>query len=89
MEATNAKIVIMSQPVESLIQQAWELLSEIQAHPQVKHLEYSPDATIGDALQALVELQSEIDDSPMPEKYFVSANNPLSDEENNDGQTNP
>jgi hypothetical protein len=48
------------QPLHDLIQQAKDLISEIQTHPEVTDLEYSPDVTLGDAQQALNELAWEL-----------------------------
>lgn len=50
----------MTQSIESLINQAKELITQIQSHPEVQQLEYSPDLNIADAKQALIELSWEL-----------------------------
>ena len=42
-----------------LVDQALELLTKIQKHTDFKAVEYSPDLTVGDAEQALIELRWE------------------------------
>ena len=42
-----------------LVEQALELLTKIQNHRDFKAVEYSPDLTLGDAEQALIELRWE------------------------------
>ncbi|MCG6133970.1 MAG: hypothetical protein MET45_04830 [Nostoc sp. LLA-1] len=48
-----------NQPLPELINQAQELLAQIRKHPDFKTLKYHPDVTLGDAEQALIELQSQ------------------------------
>jgi hypothetical protein len=46
--------------LSNLINQSLTLIEKIKSHPQFKLVEYSPDLTLGDAQQALIELQSEL-----------------------------
>lgn len=46
--------------LSKLISQSLTLIEKIKSHPQFKLVEYSPDLTLGDAQQALIELQSEL-----------------------------
>ncbi|QLE59975.1 hypothetical protein [Nostoc sp. TCL26-01] len=46
--------------LSKLINQSLTLIEKIKNHPQFKLVEYSPDLTLGDAQQALIELQSEL-----------------------------
>ncbi|MBD2564302.1 MULTISPECIES: hypothetical protein [Nostoc] len=46
-----------TQPLPELIAQAQQLLTLIRQHPQFKALDYHPDLSIGDAIQALNELR--------------------------------
>ncbi|WP_414546626.1 hypothetical protein [Nostoc sp. CCY0012] len=46
--------------LSKLINQSLTLIEKIKSHPQFKLVEYSPDVTLGDAQQALIELQSEL-----------------------------
>ena len=45
-----------TQPLPELIFQAQQLLTQIRQHPQFQALDYHPDLSIGDAIQALNEL---------------------------------
>ena len=40
-----------------LVDQALEVIAKIQNHRDFKAVEYSPDLTVGDAEQALIELR--------------------------------
>lgn len=42
-----------------LVDQALEVIAKIQNHRDFKFVEYSPDLTVGDAEQALIELRWE------------------------------
>jgi hypothetical protein len=46
--------------LSKLISQSLTLIERIKSHPQFQLIEYSPDLTLGDAQQALIELQSEL-----------------------------
>jgi hypothetical protein len=46
--------------LSKLINQSLTLIEKIKNHPQFKTLNYQPDITLGDAQQALIELQSEL-----------------------------
>ena len=48
-----------------LVNQALELLTKIQNHRDFKSIEYSPDLTLGDAEQALLELRWNIPQPPL------------------------
>jgi DnaJ-domain-containing protein 1 len=48
------------QSLPELVNQAQQLLSQIQQHPHFQALRYHPDVTIGDASQAIEELRTEI-----------------------------
>ena len=48
-----------------LVDQALELLARIQNHRDFKSVEYSPDLTVGDAEQALIELRWSIPQPPL------------------------
>lgn len=52
-----------------LVAQALELLTKIQNHRDFKAVEYSPDLTVGDAQQALIELRWEALPNP-PVRHF-------------------
>jgi hypothetical protein len=43
--------------LSELANQAQQVIQEITQHPEYQQLEYSPDVTIGDAQQAILELQ--------------------------------
>jgi hypothetical protein len=49
------------QSLPELISQCQELLSEICQHPEYKALDYHPDVNLGDATQALNELNWSVD----------------------------
>jgi hypothetical protein len=46
--------------IQELVNQSLETIQEIKNHPHFKTLNYQPDVTLGDAQQALIELQSEL-----------------------------
>ncbi|WP_414546067.1 hypothetical protein [Nostoc sp. CCY0012] len=46
--------------LSKLINQSLTLIEKIKSHPQFQTLNYQPDVTLGDAQQALMELQSEL-----------------------------
>ena len=45
--------------LSTLINQSLALIDQIQKHPDFKAVKYSPDLTLGDAQQALLELHWE------------------------------
>ena len=59
-----------NQPLPELINQAQQLLTQIHQHPQYKAIEYHPDLSIGDAIQALNELRFEVLPSLEPLQIF-------------------
>ncbi|WP_414528459.1 hypothetical protein [Nodularia chucula] len=48
-----------------LVEQALEVIAKIQNHRDFKSIEYSPDLTLGDAEQALIELRWNIPQPPL------------------------
>ncbi|MCC2694496.1 hypothetical protein IQ240_18175 [Nodularia sp. LEGE 04288] len=46
-----------SKELSTLINQSLALIDQIQKHPDFQAVEYSPDLTLGDAQQALLELR--------------------------------
>ncbi|MBH8577080.1 hypothetical protein I8752_29680 [Nostocaceae cyanobacterium CENA369] len=59
-----------SQPLPDLIAQAQQLLTQIRQHPQFQALDYHPDLSIGDAIQALNELSFSALPSSEPLQVF-------------------
>jgi hypothetical protein len=59
-----------NQALPELIAQGQEILSAIRQHPDYQTLDYHPDLSIGDAVQALNELSFEVLSSPQPIKIF-------------------
>ncbi|RCJ39095.1 hypothetical protein A6770_39085 [Nostoc minutum NIES-26] len=59
-----------TQPLPELINQAHQLLTQIRQHPQFQALDYHPDLSIGDAIQALNELRFSALPSPEPVQIF-------------------
>lgn len=45
-----------TQSLQQLVDQAQKILDEIRQHPEFKALDYHPDVMIGDAIQAVREL---------------------------------
>ncbi|MEA5504848.1 hypothetical protein VB735_17390 [Halotia wernerae UHCC 0503] len=62
------------QSLPELISQCQELLSEICQHPEYKALDYHPDVTLGDATQALNELNWSVDSANESRANAPSAN---------------
>ena len=59
-----------SQPLTELIATGQEILQAIHQHPDYKALNYYPDLSIGDAIQALNELNFEVLPNPEPLQIF-------------------
>ena len=59
-----------SKELSTLINQSLALIDQIQKHPDFQAVEYSPDLTLGDAQQALVELRWQTLPQSQPSKTF-------------------
>jgi hypothetical protein len=59
-----------SKELSTLINQSLALIDQIQKHPDFQAVEYSPDLTLGDAQQALLELRWETLPQSEPIKTF-------------------
>lgn len=59
-----------TQSLPELIAQGQEILSAIRQHPDYKTLDYHPDLSIADAVQALNELRLEVLPSPQSVQIF-------------------
>ena len=59
-----------SKELSTLIDQSLALIHKIQNHPDFQAVQYSPDLTLGDAQQALLELHWETLRQSQPSKTF-------------------
>jgi hypothetical protein len=63
-----------SKELSTLINQSLALIEQIQKHPDFQAVEYSPDLTLGDAQQALLELHWQTLPQSQPIKNFSLQN---------------